>query len=1052
MKKINEILSISALLLFGVASVWGQESHNLTGKILSNKNKPVEGAIVTVMDTMNVTTTKDGTFQFSLKDPSKAKEISVWAPGYFSVKQLVNDRQRIIIMMTPEDRYKYNESMILPFRREGEMELSDYTSATNINKKDFMPGTSKIDRALAGQIVGLQMKRNSGMPGEGSYFNLRGIRTLTGDNAPLVVINGVPYMPDKTSSELIGGFTRDIFQFYHLQDIQNITVLKGAEAAMYGSMGSNGVILIETEGAASNDMETRVSYYGSFGVNWNEKRMPLMGVEDYKHYLADVGMTISSDPQNFYKDFPFMQNPNDPRYNYLYNNNTDWQNEIYRNSIATDHLFRVEGGDNIAKYDLSLGYYRENGLMDNTSMERFHTLLNGNVLVSQKVNIFATLGLAYLNGHYQMQGMDIATNPILAAYGRSPMLSPYDKDRDGNTLSTYAPHYYGRSTNRSYSVSNPLAIINTLNAKNRQYDLNMRAGLHYNPFRELTLTGTIGMFYNYNNEHVFIPGQSDPTIVPVSDTYGLRENAVSEGDVEMLEMFVNLNANYKKTFNYVHQLNAIAGWQMLTSKYEYDAGNGRNTGNDFYQTLGSTNSIGRYFSGYTTNWNWMNYYAHADYTYNNMLQASVNMAIDAASSTGTDVSRFYVYPSVGVTLLGKGWKLFQNADWMNKLNVRAEYGLTGNTRFSSTMGGFYYSTAPYMQLSTIVRSNIPNTSLKPERNALLNVGLDLSVLRDRLSMSVDYYNNQISDMITAMPTTSVHGSGMYYANVGKMENKGVEFSLQASLLRTRNFEWIVGGNIAKSTAKLKALGGEKQVILDGNYNGMQLVNRVGESPYQFYGYQADGVFSTQAEADEAALVNRTGRSYSAGDVRFVDQNGDHRIDDKDRVLLGSASPDYFGGFYTQLKYKGLALSAEFSYSKGNMAYNAVRQQLESMSTTNNQSLSVLNRWTVDGQKTDVPRARWKDPVGNSYFSSRWIEDASYLRLKNVTLSYTFSKTVWNFFRSGTLYVTGENLLTFTDYLGMDPEFSSSYSENVQGLDYGKLMQPKTVKVGVNLKF
>ena len=135
-----------------------------------------------------------------------------------------------------------------------------------------------------------------------------------------------------------------------------------------------------------------------------------------------------------------------------------------------------------------------------------------------------------------------------------------------------------------------------------------------------------------------------------------------------------------------------------------------------------------------------------------------------------------------------------------------------------------------------------------------------------------------------------------------------------------------------------------------------------------------------------------------------------------------------------------------------MAYNAVRQQLESMSTTNNQSLSVLNRWTVDGQKTDVPRARWKDPVGNSYFSSRWIEDASYLRLKNVTLSYTFSKTVWNFFRSGTLYVTGENLLTFTDYLGMDPEFSSPYSENVQGLDYGKLMQPKTVKVGVNLKF
>lgn len=309
--------------------------------------------------------------------------------------------------------------MILPFRREGEMQLEDYTAATNIAKKDFMPGTTKIDRALTGQVAGLQVKRSSGMPGEGSYYNLRGIRTLTGDNAPLIVINGVPHMPDKTPSALIDGFTRDIFQFYHLQDIQNITILKGAEAAMYGSMGSNGVILIETDGTASNDLETRVSYYGSYGINWNDKRMPVMGLDDYKQYLADMGMTISKDPQNFYNNFPFMQNPNDPRYNYLYNNNTDWQDLIYKNTASTDHLFRVEGGDNIAKYDLSLGYYRENGLMDNTSMERFHTLLNANVLVNKQLNIFATVGLAYMNGHYQMQGMDITTNPILAAYARS---------------------------------------------------------------------------------------------------------------------------------------------------------------------------------------------------------------------------------------------------------------------------------------------------------------------------------------------------------------------------------------------------------------------------------------------------------------------------------------------------------------------------------------------------------------------------------------------------------------------------------------------------------
>lgn len=695
MKKIKRILSISALLVCGVANTWGQGGQKLTGKILSATNQPVEGAIVTVLDTMNVTTNKEGAFQFEVKDLSKAGEISVWAPGYFSVKQLIRERSNIVITLIPENQYKYNETMILPFRREGEMQLEDYTAATNIAKKDFMPGTTKIDRALTGQVAGLQVKRSSGMPGEGSYYNLRGIRTLTGDNAPLIVINGVPHMPDKTPSALIDGFTRDIFQFYHLQDIQNITILKGAEAAMYGSMGSNGVILIETDGTASNDLETRVSYYGSYGINWNDKRMPVMGLDDYKQYLADMGMTISKDPQNFYNNFPFMQNPNDPRYNYLYNNNTDWQDLIYKNTASTDHLFRVEGGDNIAKYDLSLGYYRENGLMDNTSMERFHTLLNANVLVNKQLNIFATVGLAYMNGHYQMQGMDITTNPILAAYARSPFLSPYEKDREGNTLKTYASHFYGRSKSRDYSVSNPLAIVNTLDSRNRQYDLNMKAGIAYNPFRELTLTGTVGLYYNYDNEHLFIPGASEATIVPLSDKYGLRNNAVSDGVAVTTNFFANLNASYKKTFNYVHQLNAIAGWQLMTTKNEYDAGEGRNTGNDFYQTLGSTID-GRRFLGYINSWNWTNFYGHADYTYNNMVQASVNIAVDAASSTGTDVARFYTYPSVGVTLLGKGWKPLLDATWLNKLNVRAEYGLTGNSRFSSQMGGYYYSTVPYM--------------------------------------------------------------------------------------------------------------------------------------------------------------------------------------------------------------------------------------------------------------------------------------------------------------------------------------------------------------------
>ena len=249
-------------------------------------------------------------------------QISVWAAGYYPETRLVDDNSQVVILMMPESTYKYNESAVLPMRIESSR--PELTSAVNINKKDFTQGSMKIDRALAGQVAGLKTTRAGGMPGEGSYMNLRGIRSFVGSNAPLVVINGVPYLPDSRESQLINGFSRDIFQAYNIQDIQNITVLKGAEASMYGSMGSNGVILIETDGATSDNLDTRVSFYGQYGVNWNNKRMPLLTGNDYKSYLSDIGMTYFGNMEGFFSEFPFLSDPNS-KYNYLYNNTTDWQ-------------------------------------------------------------------------------------------------------------------------------------------------------------------------------------------------------------------------------------------------------------------------------------------------------------------------------------------------------------------------------------------------------------------------------------------------------------------------------------------------------------------------------------------------------------------------------------------------------------------------------------------------------------------------------------------------------------------------------------------------------
>ena len=302
--KIQFIILLSSLFTI---SVWAQSEYTLKGKVISTLNEPVTGAVLTLQDAQQATSREDGTFSFD-QLANEPVSITIWYPGYYTVQQQINNRTEIVVMMIPEEEYKYNEDVILP-SRETDAHSAVYTAADNIAKKDFILGRTIIDRQLSGQVAGLQIRRSSGMPGEGSYYNLRGIRSLVGDNAPLVLINGIPFLPDKNESKLINGYTRNIFQAYNLQDIQSITVLKGAEASMYGSMGSNGVILIKTEAAESSVLDTRVSYYGNFGTTWNNKRIPLLEGDGYKTYLTDVGLTRFSDMNQFYSIFPFLEDP-----------------------------------------------------------------------------------------------------------------------------------------------------------------------------------------------------------------------------------------------------------------------------------------------------------------------------------------------------------------------------------------------------------------------------------------------------------------------------------------------------------------------------------------------------------------------------------------------------------------------------------------------------------------------------------------------------------------------------------------------------------------------
>ena len=1035
-------LSIGITTLFALQA---QAQQVVSGRVLNSDNQPIADVVVECPGCNSVRTDADG--RYVLEGVKEGSSVSFWHDGYYSQHRYIKAplKQDVNIYLISTNKTRYNETTLLPYQTvENDPSIA---GIANVNRKDFAAGSLSIDRVLQGAFTGLQATNKSGMTGEGAYLQLRGIKSLVAENSPLIVINGVPYMPDLNESQIIGGYSRSAFQALNNLDIRNITVLKGAEAAMYGSMGSNGVIMIETDQATSDNMNTRISFSAIAGMNWNKRRIPLMNAQQYKNYLSDVGLTYYDNMEAFFSDFTFLTDPNCNQH-YLYEYDTNWQDQIYRNSTTMDYLFRVEGGDNIAKYNISLGYLGDKGTLKKTYSDRYNAQINASVLVSKKFEIQAAINTAYLKGQYQEQGMRTETSPLLNAYRRSPLLSPWKSDMYGNLINTYASYWYGAIQNEDFMVSNPLAIVNTLSGKNRQYDINAKIQLSYKPTNDIAINGLVGMYYNYNEEETFIPGINNSDIVPLFDQYGKAENTIRVGTNHTFNFFYNINAAWNKQFTEKHKLGANLGFQSILTNYEYDAAFARNSNNDFYQTLGDAQTLGKNFSGYNNKWNWMDIYAHAHYTFDNFAKLGLTASYDAASSIGEDATRFSLYPAADLTLMVKR---FIADDFVNKLNVYINYGITGNSRYSSKFGKYYYTSQPYQTIAGIIRANVPNTRLKAEKDHTLNLGIESSFWKNRLQLAVGYYNVRAKDVLITGVRSSVLGTSTYYNNDGEISARGVEVSLAVSPISTKDFRWTIGGNITTLKNEVESLGSISEILTTLS-DDAQVITRVGNNPYAFYGYKTKGVFATTAEAEAANLTNRSGLKYAAGDVHYVDVNNDGIINDDDKQVIGSATPDFYGSLFTRFEYRRFALDFTFTYSRGNDIYNAVRRVTESGSDFSNQSTSLARRWSMEGQVTDIPRASWADEIGNNAFSDRWIEDGSYLKLSNVTFSYTWDKPLWSFIQGGTAFVTGQNLFTISNYLGLDPETSYSYSSLTQGIDFGKVASPRSVKIGVNLRF
>lgn len=1050
MKGMKNIRMKSMACLLSIAgAVAGQV--NYTSTVLDESGKPIEGAVITVLGGSKSTVSAvDGSFQLDV--PERSVAIQVDGKGFYpSVYRLSAKHRPNKLVLTPDETYRHTELFTMP---QGTEYLQAKSTSAEAMDKAFLNTALSIDEALKGNVTGLNVVGKSGMPGEGAYLNVRGLHSLMGENNPLLVINGVPYFSNDNTSLVINGYSRSLLSAYNPSDIKQVTLVKGGAAALYGSLGSNGVLMIETEQAQSDDMETRISYSGQFGTVLPKSGAPLLNASEYAEYMRNIGMTRYSQMSALYADYPFLQGSNDYYEQYIFNNNTDWQAQVFSPATTSNNVLRVEGGDEIAKYNMSVGYTSEGGVLGETQSDRYSTLINSNILVSRNVDIFTTVGLSYSKSILAEQGMTRETNPLLAAQSSMPQLNPFKSDDKGRLSSTLAPYDFSNvNANPSFAyenVSNPLALVRSVQADDKRYDANINLGLNYQWNEFLRLTGNYHLSYRYTEENLFVPGLTSKTILP--QYYGIGQNTVRKGITEYKNQYFSYKAQYHRLFDGVHQLDAHVGGQFMTYQLEYDRASGFNTANDFYKTLGYTTDEAD-IAGFNEHWVWLNHSLHAAYTYDQWVKTYLNASFDASSVSGVDAPRLYVYPAVGVNFMMAQTDVLP--ELFNRFNLRLEFAQTGNSRFSSNYARNYYQNANFFTLGTITRSNVPNTYLEPEKSRQWNAGLDASVLNGRIHLGLDAYRAIAYDLLIARNISAVYGSDAYYDNKAELSNRGLELSLHMTPIQTKEFEWILGGNISMVGSRVEALGDCTEMLLTYrgyNDDDVQVVLREGEAPYQFLGYRTNGVYASNQEAQTDGLTTVYGGTYQAGDVRFVDVHPDGVINEKDKVLLGNGRPDYYGNVFSRFGYKNWSLQANFTYSVGNQAYNAVRRDLESMSNFYNQSAAVRNRWQLEGQQTHMPRAVYGDPSGNNVFSDRWVEDASFIKLSRLMVSYEMKQGVWNLFRSGRLWVSGENLLTWTQYLGADPEFAYSYDEAMLGFDYAKVSQPVSFRVGIDLNF
>ncbi|MDO4195782.1 MAG: TonB-dependent receptor [Prevotellaceae bacterium] len=1008
------------------------QNTSVKGQITDESGAPVMGAVVTVEGKENVGTVTDIDGNFALDCPTGCNLLVSYV-GY--KKQTVSTKGRTTLAIVLEEEHNVMQEVVVVGY--GTMKKSDLTSAISSISADELAATSvtSFDQGLQGRASGVVVMNTSGQPGGGTSIRIRGTSSINGNNEPLYVIDGMPIISDagSMSTSTLKNPALNPLTSISPGDIESIEILKDASAtAIYGSRGANGVILVTTKQGKAG--KARVTFNAKVSIQNLSKKMDMLNARQ----LADLANEVA-DNDGIERKAIFAG------LNNLSRQSTDWQDEIFRTAPLQNYDISVSGGTNQTSYLAAANLLLQDGIIIGSDFGKgsFRFNFSQDISKSLKLNITTNASYSRSNGVVTNSEGGFASSITSWALEMNPGLGVYNED------GTYV--YENNTANPN--VGNPVQDAYEALNRNTTFRTIDSAFLEYTVIKGLTLKAGIGIDYFSIKDQAFAPGN----IKRAESNNGYAQVGTRDG----------YNWNWESTANYTHTFgdhtfSALAGFTAQKFHSEYVAVATADFADGFlgFNSIQSGSQKQLASSG-VTEWQMLSYLARANYNYADRYLISVSGRVDGSSKFGIG-NKYGFFPSVSGAWRVSEEAFMKNQSVFSNLKLRLSYGKVGNEGIASySSQGLLFNTEAYFGTNTILTGLTPytisNQDLKWETTSQYNLGLDFGFFDNRLNFTIDTYIKKTSDLLLNMPVSFHTGYDSVMKNVGNLENRGFDFTINAVPF-TGKFNWTIDVTAGYNQNEITNLAGTMDELNGASVLGITYWTKIteGKPIGTLYGYKTDGI--VQLNEDPSTIPFFAGKTLAHGDRKYVDKNGDNEINEKDLYELGNANPDFTFGFnntfgYNFRDHSSISLNVFLQGQLGNEIVNFNKFSLESLNGFKNNSTAVLNRWTVDNPTNLMPRATTKS-AGN-ILSDHFIESGSYMRIKDVTLSYTFPKElIKKFYCSDlTVFASAKNLFTFTNYTGYDPEVSRFANNNLSmGADYGTYPMCRSYEFGLKVNF